>query len=148
MDKVFDRYDNPASIKAGVRRRRGSCPALEIKISSPSTPLPKQWDKYIANPCNKANLSDLLWESWSSTASERLATGQQLALGEGFKKGNDCELITRGQVVPVPVLESDHEEADTRLLLHAHHASSDHPRVTVQSPNTECAVICVHTNSG
>ena len=41
-------------------------------------------------------------------------------------------------------LESDHEEADTRLLLHAHHASTDHPWVDVQSPDTDVAVLCAH----
>lgn len=46
---VFDQYW-PVSIKAGERTRRGSSAALEVKISSPSTPVPKQWAKYITNP--------------------------------------------------------------------------------------------------
>ena len=86
VDLVLDRYDNPKSIKAGERKRRGSFSALENKISGPNQPLPKQWDKYIANPCNKANLSSFLCERWSSTAAEKLAIGQQLFLGGGFKK--------------------------------------------------------------
>ena len=40
---------------------------------------------------------------------------------EGSKNGNVCNLMTREQVTEVPSLESDHEEADTRLVLHAHH---------------------------
>ena len=44
----------------------------------------------------------------------------------------------------LPSLESDHEETDTRLFLHAHHALFDHTQVIVQSPETDFAVICVH----
>ena len=44
-------------------------------------------------------------------------------------------------------MESDHEEADTRLLLHAHHVSTNYPQVIVQSPDTDVAVICVHKYS-
>ena len=67
-----------------------------------------------------------------------------MILGGGYKNGRECRLITRGHAVQRPSLESDHEEADTRLLLHAHHASSDHAQVIVQSPDTYVAVICVH----
>ena len=47
---VFDQYWD-ASIKAGERARRGSLPnaSLEVKIHGPSTPVPKQWGKYIPN---------------------------------------------------------------------------------------------------
>jgi hypothetical protein len=145
VDVVFDRYDRPTSIKAAERLRRGAFTSLEISISGPSTPLPKQWEKYIKNPRNKANLSEFLCERWSCSGKEQLALGQQLVLGGGFKGGKECKLVTRGQVVQMPALESDHEEADTRLVLHAHHASSDHSQVIVQSPDTDVAVICMHT---
>ncbi len=39
-------------------------------------------------------------------------------------------------------LPSDHEEADIRLLLHAAHASHEHNRIVVQSPDTDVVVIC------
>ena len=87
VDVVFDRYDNPSSIKAGERRRRGSSTAFEIKISGPSTPLLKQWDKYIANPFNKANLCAFLCEKWSSKAAQKLARGHQMIFGGGYKEG-------------------------------------------------------------
>jgi len=53
-----------ASIKAVERVRRGSLNTLlEVKIRGPSTPVPKQWGKYIPNPENKGNLCDFLSES-------------------------------------------------------------------------------------
>ena len=47
VDIVFDQYRD-MSIKSHERSRRGSSSALEVKINSPSTPVPKQWAKYIA----------------------------------------------------------------------------------------------------
>ena len=54
---VFDQYIE-TSIKAGERSRRGESAALEVQIGGPSTPVPKQWGKYISNPQNKVNLCD------------------------------------------------------------------------------------------
>ena len=39
-------------------------------------------------------------------------------------------------------LYSDHEEADTRLLLHVKHATSDFTRIVAQSLDTDVLVIC------
>ncbi|KAK2565672.1 hypothetical protein P5673_010840 [Acropora cervicornis] len=37
-------------IKEGERHKRGETSSLEVTISSDSTPIPKQWGKYISNP--------------------------------------------------------------------------------------------------
>ena len=55
VDIVFDQYWK-VPIKAEERLRRGSTNSLEIKINGPTTPVPKQWVKYMANPQNKVNL--------------------------------------------------------------------------------------------
>lgn len=39
-------------------------------------------------------------------------------------------------------LAFSHEEADTRLLLHAKHASNSRSRVIIQSPDTDLLVLC------
>ena len=41
-------------------------------------------------------------------------------------------------------LAADHEEADTRLILHVKHAAKDHKRVVVESPDTDVAILCIH----
>ena len=43
------------------------------------------------------------------------------------------------------VLKCDHEEADKRMMLHASNCSFQHPRLVVQSPDTNVAVLCLHT---
>ncbi len=43
----------------------------------------------------------------------------------------------------VQELESDHEEADTRLLLHSKHASFNHDRIIVRCSDTDVFVLCI-----
>ena len=51
---LFDRYDVQDSINSMERSRRmTNDTGLEVKIHNPSTPLPRQRDKYICNPKNK-----------------------------------------------------------------------------------------------
>ena len=51
--------------------------------------------------------------------------------------------IQRGSAEFVRTLHADHEEADTRLLLHAQHAAKDGARVVIQSPDTDVLVLSV-----
>ena len=56
--------------------------------------------------------------------------------------------VSRGTSTDIPGLQSNHEEADTRLLLHAKHAADNASRIVIQSPDTDVLVICTsHFNS-
>ena len=68
-------------------------------------------------------------------------------IGGGFKEGSKCVLFTRENILKVDDLYSDQDEADTRLLLHTQHASLKHPRIIVQSPDTDVAVMCINMYS-
>ena len=46
-------------------------------------------------------------------------------------------------VSEIPALFSDHEEADTRIMLHAHHAASDFRTVVIKSPDTDVFVLAL-----
>ena len=46
-------------------------------------------------------------------------------------------------VSPCPELYCDHEEADTRLLLHAKHAAESNSSVIIRSPDTDVAIIAL-----
>ena len=98
VDVVFDRYDKPYSIKGNERKRRGSSSALEIKIIGPSTPVPKQWNKYISNPQNKGNLTAFLSNTWCQMSQQDLHHGQVLVLGGGFKECNKAVLVVKGLI--------------------------------------------------
>ena len=62
----------------------------------------------------------------------------------GFNECNKAVLVVQGSIRPFQPLQSDHEEADTRMILHAHNASQDHDRVVIQSPDTDVAVLATH----
>ena len=49
-----------------------------------------------------------------------------------------------GLIRPFRPLQSDHEEADTKMIFHAHDASQDHDRVVIQSPDTDVTVLATH----
>ena len=51
--------------------------------------------------------------------------------------------VMRALCAIVPELVSYHEEADSRMLLHAKQASSNSNRIVIQSPDTDVAVLCV-----
>ena len=111
---VFDQYWD-ASIKAGERAYRGSLNAsLEIKIHGPSTPAPKQWGKYIPNPQNKTNICDFLSESFCILGRQQLPPEKSFVIAGGFENGRRAVIVRRGHCEDVDIVESDHEEADTR----------------------------------
>lgn len=139
---IFDQYWE-TSIKGGERQRRGSTSSLEVYIHGPSTPIPKQWGKYIANPQNKVNLCDFLTSSFCNIGKERLAVNKKLVIGGGYKDGEKAVCATRTTVEELETLKSNHEEADTRLLLHAKYATHPRSRIIIQSPDTDVLVLCV-----
>ena len=62
LDVVFHRYWQ-LSIKADGRQKRGEANALEVQIHGASTPVPKQFPKYISNAANKVSLPAFLPEA-------------------------------------------------------------------------------------
>ena len=60
---------------------------------------------------------------------------------------SDVYKINDSVVQRVLQLKRNHEEADTRMLLHAKHASLTYPKVLNSSPDTDIFIIClsVHT---
>lgn len=64
-----------------------------------------------------------------------LDPGLQLELGSRFQDGERAKKNTRGKCEVVEVLASDHKEADTRILLHARHATSE---------NDSCSPVTIH----
>ncbi|KAK3698753.1 hypothetical protein QZH41_004049 [Actinostola sp. cb2023] len=142
VDVVFDQYWH-LSIKAGERKKRGETSALEVKIHGSSTPVPKQWPKYISNVNNKVSLCAFLTESWCEMGKRLLQSNKKLVIGGGMRDGVLALSIKNDRCVTVEELNADHEEADTRMLLHAEHASQDGQRIVIQSPDTDVLLLCI-----
>ena len=61
----------------------------------------------------------------------------------GFRDGEKAVTVTRGQCREAEALRSNHEEADTRMILHANHAVRADRRLVIQSPDTDVLVLSV-----
>ena len=56
-----------------------------------------------------------------------------------FWVGENGMLVSR----TVPELLNDHEEADTRMILHANHAANEYHAIVIKSPDTDVFVLAV-----
>ena len=65
---------------------------------------------------------------------------------------NKCVYVTDGEnvfkinldvVSPVENLKSNHEEADTRMILHENHTSNSYDRILIANPYTDVFVLCL-----
>ena len=59
-------------------------------------------------------------------AKQRLPADKELVIGGGATDGQLALSIRNGECTKVTALQWDHEEIDTRMLLHAKHASRVH----------------------
>ena len=127
VDLIFDQYRTMSIKTAEIL-------SMEIKIHNQNTPVPNQWKKFISNPKNKRNLATFLCESLCNMLNTQLHPWQNVVIAGGFKVGRETVSCIRGNSSSVSSLFSDQEEADTRLLLHAKHASNMHQRVSCSVP--------------
>ena len=145
LDFVADRY--PAlSIKNTERRRRAERGTQRVHIFGKDQNVSKQWKKYLSCGENKESLVTFLCEHWRSCSSLRLGGISTMYVTVREK----CYAISLGDSEDDPVkseivsiLQSNHEEADTRLLLHAKHATATHERIIIKSPDTDVFILSI-----
>lgn len=145
IDFVGDQYPN-VSIKNIEREKRSSGGHLIVNITSPQQLCPRQWKKFMSSGKNKEGLLVFLVNEWS--------TNQGYAQKIGGRKffithGNRCTKleVLEGRVHATEALElySTQEEADTRMFLHASHASTNgHQGVAIISSDTDVEVLACH----
>ena len=64
-------------------------------------------------------------------------------IGGGFRDVEKAVTVTRGQCREAQALRSNHEEADTRMILHAKYAARTDRRLVIQSPDTDVLILSV-----
>ena len=140
LDFVGDTYPK-VSIKGMERERRAGGGSEVITIYGPEQKTPRQFKKFLSAGINKEALLGFLFQSWSCA---RFTTDITIYVAHG-KFCHKLSWTEQGccQVEKCPTLHSDHEEADTRLILHAVHASSEHSSVTIKSPDTDVAILAL-----
>ena len=113
VDVVFDRYRD-ASIKSKTRiRRTKTARPIRRVIENRDVPLPKSWSNFIALHENKADLARSLSEALIANAPPQ----KEIVVAGGFE--DELEVQSSVGSTDVANLRATHEEADTRLVLHA-----------------------------
>ena len=111
-----------------------------IHITRPDLKTPNQFKKYLANGRNKELLIEFIFQCWTRCDSGILGT-VPLVVSHGDVCNSTDVNDAVVAVTEVPDLFSDHEEADTRLLLHAHQAAQVFSSVIIKSPDTDVMVL-------
>lgn len=141
VDVVFDQYLKH-SIKNRTREKRTGKNSRSVRriVDSRDVPLPCNWKKFLALPENKSNLAEFL--------SDELIR-QAVSFGS-------CELITAGGFTDTDTakssigrdmckLKASHEEADTRMILHAIDAKQEgYDRLVVLCRDTDVLILLLH----
>lgn len=143
IDFVGDQYF-PQSIKGLERQRRGAEAYVERTIYSGTQATPKQWTKFLSSATNKTSLQLFLASYWAETSKRSMDI--DLYVGVDMTCKRISLSTTTGPIVQdVPELHSDHEEADTRMLLHAAHAhGKGFKTIVINSPDTDVAIITLY----
>ena len=96
---------------------------------------------------NKEELIKLIFNSWRK-ADPQLLKGIEVFLAHEVH----CHRLfdANGEIMCSEIRElyCDHEEADTRLILHAMHASQSYPNVIIKSPDTDVLLIALNACLG
>ena len=137
IDAVWDRYPQH-SLKNQTRvRRLGETVARRTRVSE-RVPIPKgkHWQAFLKVSENKDELfkflSDELMNATSTAKYHLLTTKEEVVLSN---KATDLSDIT----------PSDHEEADSRMILHLRHAVMDgHKKVFLRTVDSDVVVLSVH----
>ena len=142
VDFVGDRYYD-TSIKSAERQKRSGGEGQQVSVYSSNQKIPQQWKKFLSVGTNKEELLSFL-SSYFKSAEPHV--DMELFATEK----NKCFQIVYQSSQPTQVIEthelcSNQEEADTRLLLHAYHASqsSADRDVVIKSPDTDVAILCI-----
>lgn len=141
VDVVFDRYFE-SSIKNATRiKRSGKVRPIRRIIDSKEVPLPQVWKHFIDLSENKAQLASFLSQQLMEKA-KSLPENCELVTAGGFESINTASSSTRASV---EYLQADHEEADTRLVLHSKEAHGQgYGRTVVICADTDVLVLLIH----
>ncbi|CAB3994853.1 Hypothetical predicted protein [Paramuricea clavata] len=132
IDIVFDIYKD-ISIKNAERSKRATGPVgITYKNILPVYRV-KNWSKILSVPANKTELVRFLVGQWKQGSQ---ASQQTLYVTEE----ETCWKISSSEARVVPELRSNHEEADTRMVLHAKHAGG---KCVIHSEDTDVMILLI-----
>ena len=126
------------SIKAS--KRTGKLRPIHKVINSPNVPLPQVWEQFMALDENKADLAEFLSHEMM-LRTKSLPDNCHLVVGGGFPDPDNAQ-ANKFDAVDLCV---DHEEADTRIVIHAKHAINlQFGRVAVKCRDTDVLLLLIY----
>lgn len=131
------------SIKSSERAKRGPNEGGEVVIHNSNIRIPN-WKKFMGNEQNKIRLCSFLVQHLKANA-PAIGISKALFIGGGAEDTSLAYKFVGGNWETCLQLFSDHEEADTRMILHAKHAfDNGFHDVTIESPDTDVMVIATY----
>ena len=137
IDVVFDDY-RELSIKNVERSRRSKGSYFLFKSIVSSSEI-KQWAMFLSSNENKNALVRFI-VGVCKKENYRLTIGSKSIF---VTDGEKVFKINEDTVIAIPKLQSKREEADTRMMLHAQHASQHFQKILISSPDTDVFIICL-----
>lgn len=136
VDIVFDRY-LPNSLKQSTREKRMHSGTTHRQRVLPGSPIPPNWESFLRVEENKEELFQFLAEGLRAyDPGEKLlfATHGESVVTAGQNATQDLEFLQ----------PCTHEEADTRILLHAAHcARQGYKQIAIRTVDTDVVVLAV-----
>ena len=139
VDFVIDNYYKK-SVKGSERAKRGD-KSLEshLQITNKDVKVLTHWKSYLKSGRNKEAMLAFLVNNWKTTTKNATLILYATTKNSCYRLNiNPHNLPT---ITEEPALACDHEEADTRLVLHASHAASTYSKVIIESSDTDVAIM-------
>ena len=139
IDVVFDIYPD-ISIKNAERSKRSArSESVRYKNILPGHPI-KSWSKFLTVSSNKTEVVKFLVTEWKRDGFTYKLVNRSLFVTHN----EECWKLQSSSISLVPELKCSHEEADTRMILHAKHIQGP---VLIHADDTDVLVLLLsHSN--
>ena len=105
--------------------------------------------QFLKRTGNNVDLVLFVSEYIMANSKDEIPYNKAIVIAGGFKNGEEARMVSSVSVENVEELYSTHEEADTRMVLHAINLSSRFSRIIIRTDDTDVLVLLLHyTNKG
>ncbi|WAQ97270.1 hypothetical protein MAR_029960 [Mya arenaria] len=141
---IFDKY-SINGLKTETRKYRGDCSQSGCRNVDVRGELrvPKDWKMFLSNGQNKERLIQFYSGYMAEHACTKLKAQEVLLINGG--KSTPCVIVTTNGCCNQPILDTNQEEADTVMILHAkYEADKGSTCIAIHSPDTDVLVLLLH----
>lgn len=145
-DMVFDSYSEAASVKDHERNRRnkGAVPMIGIGGSVKIPATTANWQKFLGNGENKRRLIAYFKQDWQTAHYVETLKANEKIVFSSAGLDDPAIMVTMSGCVPLETLQNNHEEADTKLILHAKSCANTNNDIVIVCDDTDVLVLLVH----